>query len=468
MSRQNVKSYSRSRAPTAGNSRLAAVKPPAAPKVISRDEFGRRRRQLMRLMGRDTIAIIPAAPVRHRNNDVEYPYRQDSDFQYLTGFGEPESVAVLVPGREHAQYVLFVRDRDPERETWDGRRAGTEGATRQYGADDAFPITDIDEILPGLMENRTRVFYAMGTHPEFDQRVVGWLNGLRTQARHGKHPPQEFVALDYVLHDMRLTKSRSEIDVMRESARIASGAHVRAMQACRPGGTEFGIAAELLHEFRRHNADTSYEPIVGGGANSCILHYRENNQPLKNGDLLLIDAGCEYEYYASDITRTFPVNGRFSPEQRAVYDIVLAANEAAIQKVRPGGSWNDPHEAAVHVVTQGLVKLGLLKGSVAKLTKEGAYRRFFMHRTGHWLGMDVHDVGDYKLADEWRVLEPGMSLTIEPGIYIPAGLKGVPRRFDNIGIRIEDDVVVTRDGVEVLTASAPKDPDAIEALMAAA
>jgi len=468
MSRQNVKSHFGSTAPAPGHARRAALKPPAAPKVISRDEFGRRRRQLMRLMGRDTIAIVPAAPVRHRNSDVEYPYRQDSDFQYLTGFGEPESVAVLVPGREHAQYVLFVRDRDPERETWDGRRAGTEGATRQYGADDAFPITDIDEILPGLMENRTRVFYAMGTHPEFDQRVVGWLNGLRTQARHGKHPPQEFVALDYVLHDMRLTKSRTEIDVMRESARIACGAHVRAMQACRPGGTEFGLAAELLHEFRRHNADTSYEPIVGGGANSCILHYRENNQPLKNGDLLLIDAGCEYEYYASDITRTFPINGRFSPEQRAVYDIVLAANEAAIQKVRPGGSWNDPHEAAVHVVTQGLVRLGLLKGSVAKLVKEGAYRRFFMHRTGHWLGMDVHDVGDYKLADEWRVLEPGMALTIEPGIYIPAGVKGVPRRFDNIGIRIEDDVVVTRDGVEVLTAGAPKDPDAIEALMAAA
>jgi Xaa-Pro aminopeptidase len=448
------------------------INPPAPllgkPKAIGREEFARRRRQLMRLMGRDTIAIIPAAPVRHRNNDVEYAYRQDSDFQYLTGFGEPESVAVLVPGRVPAQYLLFVRDRDPERETWDGRRAGTEGALKQYGADDAFPISDIDEILPGLMENRTRVFYAMGTHPEFDQRVVGWLNGLRTQARHGKHPPQEFVALDYVLHDMRLTKSRTEIDVMRRSARIASGAHIRAMRACRPGGSEYGIAAEILHEFQRHDADTSYEPIVGGGANSCILHYRDNNQPLKSGELLLIDAGCEYEYYASDITRTFPVNGRFSPEQRAVYDIVLAANEAAIQKVRPGATWNDPHEAAVHVVTQGLVKLGLLRGSVAKLEKEGAYRRFFMHRTGHWLGMDVHDVGDYKLGDEWRVLEPGMALTIEPGIYIPAGLKGVPRRFANIGVRIEDDVVVTRDGVEVLSADAPKDPDAIEELMAAA
>jgi Xaa-Pro aminopeptidase len=465
MTRESPNSAARPRA----RSRLIPPGRPAPkPKLISREEFVRRRRQLMRLMGRDSIAIIPAAPVRHRNNDVEYPYRQDSDFHYLTGFREPESVAVLIPGREPAQYVLFVRDRDPVRETWDGRRAGTEGATRSYGADDAFPISDIDEILPGLMENRTRVFYAMGTHPEFDQRVVGWLNGLRTQARHGKHPPQEFVTLDYVLHDMRLTKSRAEVEVMRESARIACGAHIRAMQTCRPGGTEYGVMAELLHEFRRHNADTSYEPIVGSGANSCILHYRENDQPLEDGELLLIDAGCEYEYYASDITRTFPVNGRFSPEQRAVYEVVLAANEAAIRTVRPGASWNDPHEAAVHVVTQGLVRLGLLKGPVARLIKDGAYRRFFMHRTGHWLGMDVHDVGDYKLGDEWRVLEPGMALTIEPGIYIPAGIKGVPRRFANIGIRIEDDVVVTRDGVEVLTAAAPKDPDAIEALMAAA
>ena len=439
-----------------------------APPALTREEFARRRRQLMKLMGRDAIAIVPAAPVRHRNSDVEYPYRQDSDFHYLTGFGEPESVAVLVPGRAQAEYILFVRDRDPERETWHGRRAGTEGAIQQYGADDSFPITDIDEILPGLMENKTRVYYAMGTHPEFDQRVVGWVNGLRAVARHGRHPPQEFVALDYVLHDMRLYKSRAEAAAMRESARIAAQAHVRAMQFCRPGGNEYQVTAELLHEFRRHNADTSYEPIVGGGANSCILHYRENNQPLRDGDLLLIDAGCEHQYYASDITRTFPVNGRFNREQRAVYDIVLAANEAAIAKVRPGASWDDPHQAAVHVITQGLVKLGLLKGSVARLEKDGDYRRFFMHRTGHWLGLDVHDVGDYRVGEEWRVLEPGMVMTIEPGIYIPAGLRGVPRRFDNIGIRIEDDVLVTRDGCEVLTSGVPKHPDEIEALMAAA
>ncbi|HXA92538.1 MAG TPA: Xaa-Pro aminopeptidase [Steroidobacteraceae bacterium] len=437
-------------------------------KIITKEEFARRRRQLMRLMGRDSIAILPAAPVRHRNNDVEYAYRQDSDFYYLTGFAEPEAVAVLVPGRSHAEYVLFVRDRDPERETWDGRRAGPEGAISAYGADDAFPVADIDEILPGLMENRTRVFYAMGIHADFDQHVVAWVNGLRAQAKHGRHPPHEFVALDYVLHDMRLYKSRGELALMREAACIGAKAHVRAMRACRPGRTEYEIAAEIVHEFRRHNADTSYLPIVGGGANSCILHYRENDQPLRDGEVLLIDAGCEFQSYASDITRTFPVNGRFTSEQRAVYEVVLEANRAAIAKVRPGNSWNDPHAAAVRVITQGLVKLGLLKGRVATLEREGAYRRFFMHRTGHWLGMDVHDVGDYRVGDEWRVLEPGMALTIEPGIYIAPTLRGIPRRFRNIGVRIEDDVVVTHGEAEVLTSAAPKSAEAIEAVMAAA
>jgi Xaa-Pro aminopeptidase len=430
-----------------------------------RNEFARRRRALRRLMGRDSIAILPAAPVRHRNNDVEYAYRQDSDFYYLTGFDEPESVAVLVPGRGHAEYILFVRERDPARETWDGRRAGPAGARRAFGADDAFPITDIDEILPGLMENRTKVFYSMGMYPEFDQRLVGWVNGLRTQARNGRHPPQEIAALDHVLHDMRLYKSRVEIGLMREAARIAARAHVRAMRFCRPGLREYEVMAEIVHEFRRHNADTSYYPIVGGGANSCILHYRENDQPLKAGDVLLLDAGCEYESYASDITRTFPISGRFTPEQRAVYRVVLEANRAAIAKVRPGNHWNEPHEAAVRVITHGLVKLGLLKGRPAKLERDGAYRRFFMHRTGHWLGMDVHDVGDYKIGDEWRVLEPGMALTIEPGIYIPAGARGVPKRFQRIGVRIEDDVVVTKSGVEVLTDGVPKDVDAIERVM---
>jgi len=431
-------------------------------------EFARRRRQLMRLMGRDAIAIVPAAPPRTRNSDNDYNYRQDSDLYYLTGFAEPESVAVLLPERTPADYILFVRDRNPEREVWDGTRAGPEGARSAYGAGDAFPITDVDEILPGLLEQRARVYYTMGRYPEFDQRVVGWVNALRAQARAGRHPPQEFVALDHVLHDMRLYKSRAELAIMRRAAAIAAQAHVRAMRHTRPGRMEYEIMAELVHEFTRHGADASYHPIVGGGANGCVLHYRANSARLNDGELLLIDAGCELDYYASDITRTFPVNGRYTPAQRAVYEVVLEAQQAAIGKVKPGNHWDDPHDAAVRAITQGLVRLGLLKGAVTKLIRDGAYRRFYMHRTGHWLGMDVHDVGDYKVGEEWRVLEPGMTLTVEPGIYIPPGARGVPKRFRNIGIRIEDDVAVTRGGCEVLTAGVPKDPDAIEALMASA
>jgi Xaa-Pro aminopeptidase len=428
-------------------------------------EFARRRRQLMKMMGRGGIAILPAVPEKTRNSDVLYHYRPDSDFFYLTGFAEPEAVAVLIPGRTHAEYVLFVRDRDPARETWDGRRAGPEGATKEYGADDAFPIGDIDDILPGLMENCSRVYYTMGLHPDFDHRVIGWVNGLKSQARTGVQPPQEFVALDHLLHDMRLFKSRSEIDAMRQSARIAVAAHRRAMRFTRPGRKEYEVMAEMLHEFRRSNADISYHPIVGSGANTCILHYHENSNELKDGDLLLIDAGCEYELYASDITRTFPVNGRFTPEQRAIYDVVLDAQLAAIAKVKPGNHWNDPHDAAVRVITHGLAKLGILKGKVANLIRDGEYRRYFMHRTGHWLGMDVHDVGDYKIGDQWRVLEPGMAMTVEPGIYIGAGSKGVAKKWWNIGVRIEDDVAVTQDGHEVLTGALLKDADAIEKWM---
>jgi len=308
----------------------------------------------------------------------------------------------------------------------------------------------------------------MGLNADFDHRVIGWVNSLRGQSRLGIHTPQEFVALDHLLHDMRLYKGRAELTVMRRAAQIAVGAHVRAMRATRPGVYEYQLMAELLHEFHRHNADISYHPIVGGGANACTLHYHANSAQLEDGDLLLIDAGCEYRYYASDITRTFPVNGRFSPEQRAVYEVVLEAQEAALARCRPGNHWNDPHDAAVQAITRGLVRLGLLKGRVAALIKEGAYRRFFMHRTGHWLGMDVHDVGDYKVGDEWRVLEPGMCLTVEPGIYIPAGSKGVPRRWWNIGVRIEDDVAIATGGCEVLTDGLPRTPDEIERVMRAA
>jgi Xaa-Pro aminopeptidase len=430
-------------------------------------EFARRRRQFMRIIGRDAIAILPAAPVRHRNGDIEYAYRQDSHFYYLSGFREPDAVAVLMPGRPQGEYLLFTRERDPLREFLDGARAGTEGAVEHYGADDAFPVEDIDEILPGLMEARPQVYYSMGAYPEFDSHVVGWVNGLRTHARQSAASPHEFVALRHVLDDMRLYKSRAEQVSLRRAAQISVGAHRRAMRFARPGRMEYEIMAEILHEFRSHNADLSYHPIVGGGPNACIMHYRDNDQPLRDGELLLLDAGCEHDYYASDITRTFPVGGRFTPAQRALYDVVLEAQLAAIEKVRSGNHWNDPHEAAVRVITQGLVKLKLLKGKVATLIKEREYLQFFGHRTGHWLGLDVHDVGDYKVGGEWRVLEAGMVLTVEPGIYVRPAPR-VPREFWNIGIRIEDEVLVTHGAAEVLTSALEKTADAVEALMRAA
>ena len=431
-------------------------------------EYTRRRKQLMQLMGPGSIAIIPAAPEKIRNADTHYPYRQDSDFRYLTGFPEPEAVAVLIPGRKHGEFVLFCRERDPLMETWNGRRAGQQGAVDEYGADDAFPIADIDEILPGMLEQVDRVFYTMGNHPDFDHRLIGWVNHLRAQVRTGTHTPAEFVSLEHLLHDMRLVKSRAEVATMRRAAQISAGAHKRAMRACRPGLNEYEIEAELLHEFHRNGGVPAYTSIIGGGANACILHYVENDAPLNDGDLLLIDAGTELDGYASDITRTFPVGGTYSDAQRAVYDVVLKAQLAAIDQVRAGNHWNDPHDAAVKALTQGLVKLGLLKGSVPQLIRDGAYRKFYMHRTGHWIGMDVHDVGDYKIDDQWRVLEPGMVLTIEPGLYIAPGTRGVAKKWWGIGIRIEDDVLVTRGEPDVLSADVPKDPDAIEALMRAA
>jgi Xaa-Pro aminopeptidase len=430
-------------------------------------EFARRRRQFMRMIGKEAIAILPAAPVRHRNGDIEYAYRQDSHFHYLSGFPEPDAVVVLVPGRPQAEYLLFVREHDAVRESWDGARAGTDGAVERYGADDAFPIADIDEILPGLMEQRSQVYYSMGAHPEFDSHVLGWVNGLRAQARQTIRAPHEFVALRHVLDDMRLYKSRPEQASLRRAADIAVGAHRRAMRFVRPGRMEYEVMAELVHEFRSHNADLSYHPIVGGGANACVMHYRDNDQPLRDGELLLLDAGCEHDYYASDITRTFPIGGRFTPAQRAVYDVVLEAQLAAIDKVRAGNHWNHPHEAAVRVITQGLVKLGLLKGKVSALIKTQAYLQFFSHRTGHWLGLDVHDVGDYKVGGEWRVLEPGMALTVEPGIYIRPSPR-VPAEFWNIGVRVEDEVLVTADAPDVLTAALEKTPEAIESLLQAA
>ena len=432
---------------------------------MKESEFAKRRKQLMRMIGGDGIAILPSAPIRMRSRDAEYRYRQDSDFYYLTGFAEPEAVAVLAPGRDNGEFVMFCRDRDREKELWTGSRQGPEGAVANFSADDAFPVDDVDDILPGILESRTRVYYTMGLYPDFDSRVGDWIKSLRSREASGIHTPQEFVALDHLLHDMRLYKSRAEISAMRRAAKIAVGAHTRAIAAVRPGMFEYQVEAEFVHEFRSNDATVSYSPIVGGGANTCTLHYVDNNAELKDGDLLLIDAGCECDYYASDITRTIPVSGRFSAEQRAVYEIVLEAQLAAIELTCKGNHWNDPHDAAVRVISRGLRKLGLLQGSLQKLIRDGAYREFFMHRTGHWLGMDVHDVGDYRVDDEWRLLEPGMVTTVEPGIYISAQSRAA-KRWRNIGIRIEDDVAVTHDGPDVLSRGLAKEPDEIEELMA--
>ncbi len=427
-------------------------------------EFARRRKQLMGMVGEGGVVILPAAPVRTRSRDVEYRFRQDSDFYYLSGFAEPDAVAVLVPGRDSGEFLLFCRDRNPDKELWDGKRAGPDGAMRDFAADDAFPIDDIDDILPGIMESCSRVYYTMGQYSEFDARIAEWVNSLRSRELRGVHTPQEFVALDHLLHDMRLYKSRAEITAMRKSASVAVRAHQAAMGAVRAGKYEYEIEAEFANEFRRNDAWMSYSPIVGGGANSCTLHYVENRDKLVDGDLLLIDAGCELDYYASDITRTIPVSGKFSPEQRAVYEVVYEAQLAAIEKTCKGNHWNEPHDAAVRVITQGLKDIGLLKGTLKHLIKDGAYREYFMHRTGHWLGIDVHDVGDYKVGEEWRFLESGMVTTVEPGIYIAAGSKA-PKRWQNIGIRIEDDVAVTSSGPDVLSKGLAKDPDDIESLM---
>lgn len=423
---------------------------------MDRTVFAKRRRELMQHMGTG-VAIVPTAPVRNRNRDVDYQFRADSDFYYLTHFPEPEAVAVLVPGRVHGEFILFCRDKNPEKEIWEGRRAGVEGAQELYGADDAFPIDDIDDILPGLLENREKVFCSMGRNPEFDHRLMNWVNEVRAKARNGVHAPGEFVDLDHILHEMRLIKRPEEIRLMKKAAKISTRAHRKAMRACRPGTMEYEIEAELLYEFKKGGSEfPAYPPIVGGGANSCILHYTENRATLNDGDLLLIDAGAEVDGYAADITRTFPVNGKFTGEQKAVYEVVLAAQLAAIEQVLVGKHWNEPHDTAVRILTQGLVDLGLLKGEIDGIVENGEYKRFYMHRTGHWLGMDVHDVGDYKVHDAWRLLETGMVLTVEPGLYIAAGSKDVPPGFWNIGVRIEDDVLVTRDGHEVLSHEAPK------------
>ena len=422
--------------------------------------YAARRRRLAEAIG-DAVAVVPTAPERVRNRDSHYPYRFDSHFYYLTGFPEPEAVLVLTKDKS----LLFCRERNEEREIWDGFRYGPAAARERFGFDEAHPIGKLDEEMARLLENRPALYYPMGADADWDARAMRWLNAVRARVRAGIAAPDEMHDVRAAIDDMRLVKDAHERGVMRRAARIAAAAHRRAMQRTRPGRYEYEIEAELLYEFRRSGAQfPAYSPIVAGGANACVLHYVANDAALRDGDLLLIDAGCELDGYASDLTRTYPVNGRFSAAQREVYDIVLAAQRAAMDEVRPGRAWNDPHDAAVKVLAQGLLDLKLIPGSLEEALQKETYKRFYMHRTGHWLGLDVHDAGDYKRAGSWRALAPGMVLTVEPGLYIRAA-NDVPERLRNIGIRIEDDVLVTDAGCEVLTAEAPKAAADVEALM---
>ncbi len=436
--------------------------------MIAAAEYRRRRQRLMSLMDEGSIAVLPAAGQRLRNRNTEYPFRQDSDFYYLTGFAEPDAVLVLAPGRAHGQVILFCREREARAERYDGERVGPERAVERIGVDDAFPVNDLEEILPGMLEGRERIYITLGEYPEFDNRLMHWVAGIRAREAGGAIPPGEFVALKHLLHEQRLYKSAAELRAMREAARITCAAHRRAMVACRPGMTETQLEAELLHEFMVNGARSpAYPSIVGAGANACVLHYVDNHDVLKKGDLVLIDAGCEYELYASDVTRTFPVSGKFSGAQRALYEVVLEANRQGIEACRPGASFIEPHQTALKVMVEGLVDLKLMEGEVEEILHSERYRDFCPHNSSHWLGSDVHDVGDYRVDGAWRPLEPGMVLTVEPGIYIPAddSSRHLAPRWRGVGIRVEDDVAITRQGHEVLSASAPKSVDDIEELM---
>lgn len=434
---------------------------------ISLSSYAKRRKQLMRIAGDDAILILPAAPERIRSRDTHYPYRQDSDFWYLSGFAEPDAVLVLVPGRKHGESLLFCRERDPDREGWDGPRVGPEGAVDGLGLDDAYPIDDLDEILPGLLEGRTRVYYHFGRDTEFDLKLIGWLNRVRAQVRQGAQPPHEFLELGHLLDELRLFKSKDELKLMQRAADISVEAHRVAMRAARPGLREYELQAEIERVFRGHDGYPAYGSIVGAGANACVLHYVANTAPIKDGDLVLVDAGAEYRGYAADITRTFPANGRFSKEQRALHDLVGAAQQAAMAQAKPGATYEAGHEAAVRTLTEGLLKLGLLKGKLEKNISDGSYKRYYRHKTGHWLGLDVHDVGDYRIDGESRLLEPGMVFTIEPGLYVAPDDKTVHAKWRGIGIRTEDDVVITKGGHDVLTGKLASSADEIETFMAA-
>lgn len=435
--------------------------------IAMSSRYAERRARLAGIL-RDTagggVLVLPTAPERPRNRDAQYPYRFDSHFHYLTGFPEPEAVLVIIADSS-PRSILFCRERNEEREVWEGFRFGPELAAAHFGFDEAHPVSALDAKLVELIGDRPSLAWPTGSDPQWDARAMGWLNAVREKARAGVATPERVQDARALIDEMRLFKDTDELATMRRAAGITAAAHVRAMQATRPGRREYEIEAELLYEFRRRGSQyPAYTPIVAGGANACVLHYVFNDAPLVDGELLLIDAGCELDGYASDITRTWPVNGRFSGPQRDVYEIVLAAQRAAMERTRPGVPWNEPHDAAVRVLAQGMLDLKVLKGTLDEVLEKEAYRRFYMHRTGHWLGYDVHDVGDYRRDGKWRPLEPGMVLTVEPGLYLRAA-DDVPEALRNIGIRIEDDVAVTADGHEVITHETPKSIADIEAIM---
>lgn len=431
-----------------------------------RAPYASRRARVMEAMGESAVAIFLAGHEKIRSRDTDYRFRAHSDVLYLTGFEEPEAVVVLAPGHPEGPLVMFVRPRDKEREIWTGRRAGVEGACERYGADTAYNLDELEEKLPGLMADRESLYLTFGQDKGFDAQVHRMLGALRQ--RRGKAPGAPWVLRDTreLVHPMRLIKDERELEVMRRSCEIAAEAHLAAMKACKPGMREYELEAVLEFVFRRHGCNApSYGSIVGSGENATVLHYTENRGVIGDGDVVLIDAGCEYLYYASDITRSFPANGRFTPAQRDLYQAVLEAEEAGIQMCVTGNTWLQIHEATVRSLTGALVDMGLLEGSVDALIEEKAYTRFYMHKTGHYLGMDVHDVGPYYEGQEARVLEPGVVQTIEPGIYIQPDDEGVPEEFRGIGIRVEDDVLTTQSGFEVLTGAVPKSVEEIEAVV---
>ena len=425
--------------------------------------FSERRSELSKKVLDDSAIIVASSPVKSRISDTDYLYRQDSNFYYLSGYEEPESILLIRPYAKKDNFIIFCRDRDPLKEQWDGFRSGQTGAVQDFGADKSLSISSVDSLMPELLEGAKNIYYSMSSPCGLDQRINTWVDQIRLNTRAGAEPPQNLLSLDSVIHEMRLLKSDEEIEVMKQAAEITTEAHIRAMKAVKPGMFEYQLEAEYLYAFNKNGARApAYNSIVGGGNNACILHYVENNSELKDGDVVLVDAGCEYKYYASDVTRTFPVNGSFTEEQKQIYSVVLEAHKQSMDQLQPGNKWNLAHEKSVEVIVEGLIDLGIINSSKQEAIDTGEYSKYYMHRIGHWLGMDVHDVGSYKRDGDWRDLEPGMVMTIEPGIYILDSLEGVEDKWKGIGVRIEDDVLVTKKGFEVLTPDIPRSIEEVE------